>query len=118
MTSEVLKDNLDWFCDNGFEVDVEGGNLPKKIMLTIDNPTVRAIDIYNNLIRFYKISNMNLKFLLSFQIGYENYNKDGFEYLNFQKKVKYLNDNNIKNIEHNRYPEFKTMHSDIFEKLN
>ena len=83
MTSEVLKDNLDWFCDNGFEVDVEGGNLPKKIMLTIDNPTVRAIDIYNNLIRFYKISNMNLKFLLSFQIGYENYNKDGFEYLNF-----------------------------------
>lgn len=78
MTSEVLKDNLDWFCDNGFEVDVEGGNLPKKIMLTIDNPTVRAIDIYNNLIRFYKISsfilyiNIHISFYFSLNISFFN----------------------------------------------
>lgn len=96
MTSEVLIDNLDWFSDNGFKIDSDS----RKISLTIptanafSNSTVRAIDIYNNLIRFYKISDIDVKIVFDFKIEQNELKREtNFKFLNFKKKINYLKDN-------------------------
>lgn len=113
MTSEVLIDNLDWFSDNGFKIDSDS----RKISLTIptanafSNSTVRAIDIYNNLIRFYKISDIDVKIVFDFKIEQNELKREtNFKFLNFKKKINYLKDNNIKYTSHG-------MHSEAFKKM-